>query len=176
MIIDPQVGKLLLSVVLGAVIGFERFMDGKAAGLRTHTLVCLGSAAFVVASENVRQRLGVPDLDPMRVAAGVVTGIGFLGAGSIIRSGGSVHGLTTAATIWVVSAIGVAVGVGSTELALWLTGLAFVVLQGFRWIEVWFGRKTPRTELERKMAEIPGPRRRATDKPGAGAEGGSEDV
>ncbi len=160
MTLDPQVGRLLLAVALGAVIGFERFMDGKPAGLRTHTLVCLGSAAFVIVSENVRRTLGGPDLDPMRVAAGIVTGIGFLGAGSIIQSGGSVHGLTTAATIWVVSAIGVAVGVGSIELALWLTALAFLVLQGFRWIEVWFGGKQPRTELEKRVADIPRPGKR----------------
>lgn len=162
MILDPKVGQLLLALLLGSIIGFERLMDSKPAGLRTHTLVCLGSAAFVLVSEDVRTKLGLTSLDPMRVAAGVITGIGFLGAGSIMQSGGSVHGLTTAATIWVVSAIGVAVGSGSTELAVWLTALTFIVLQGFRWIEVWSGRKEPKTELERRVADVP--RRRKEDR------------
>lgn len=101
--------RLLLAATLGAIIGFQRERAGKAAGLRTHILICVGAALFTVAS---LYGFGF-GIDPSRVAAGIVTGIGFLGAGAILhRQGGIVEGLTTAATIWAVAGIGLAVGAG----------------------------------------------------------------
>ncbi|MEP7027224.1 MAG: MgtC/SapB family protein [Candidatus Eisenbacteria bacterium] len=135
MILDDPILKLLLSTLLGAVIGWERFVDHKPAGLRTHTLVCLGSTVFVVVGERALTGAAGNASDLTRVMQGVITGIGFLGAGSIIQSGGSVRGLTTAATVWLVAAIGLAVGVGDAAVAAAVTGIALVVLRGFRWIE-----------------------------------------
>ncbi len=101
--------RLLLAAALGAIIGFQRERAGKAAGLRTHILISVGACLFTVASI---YGFGVSS-EPARVAAGVVAGIGFLGAGAIIRSRGEiVHGLTTAASIWAVAAIGLAAGAG----------------------------------------------------------------
>jgi len=117
--------RLLLAAALGAVIGFQRERAGKSAGLRTHTLICIGAALFTVASI---YGFGA-STDPARVAAGVVAGVGFLGAGAIIRSSGeAVHGLTTAASIWAVAAVGLAVGVGLYIVSAVVTLLALIVL------------------------------------------------
>lgn len=118
--------RLLLAAILGGVLGYERESQGKAAGIRTHMLVAMGAALFVL----------VPDLDGMviadmsRVIQGIVTGIGFLGAGAIIkhRSEEDVQGLTTAAGIWMTAAIGVACGLGRETTALLSTLLALAVL------------------------------------------------
>lgn len=121
--------RLAVAVVLGGVIGLERETEGKPAGLRTHALVCLGSALFMMISIKSPDFFpGAKTVDPGRIAAGVVTGIGFLGAGTILRAGGSVKGLTTAASIWAVAAIGLAVGVGYYLMAMITTGLALAVL------------------------------------------------
>ncbi len=105
--IEP-VGRLLLATVLGFLIGLEREFAGQAAGERTHALVALGAAAFSVISVTA-----FPGADPSRLAAGVVSGLGFLGAGMILKNTqGQVHGLTTAAGIWAVGAVGVAIGTG----------------------------------------------------------------
>jgi putative Mg2+ transporter-C (MgtC) family protein len=141
MLEDPIL-KLLLATLLGAVIGWERFVDHKPAGLRTHTLVSVGSAAFIVASERALSGAGANPADVTRVIQGVITGIGFLGAGAILQTrDGSVRGLTTASTIWLVAGIGMAVGVGDPRTAAALTGIAIVVLRGFRWIEEWWDRR-----------------------------------
>lgn len=101
--------RLLLSSVLGAAIGYQRRRAGKAAGLRTHTLICVGSALFTLTS---MYGFG-GDADPARIAAGIVAGVGFLGAGAIIRRDeGQVQGLTSGATIWTVAAIGMGVATG----------------------------------------------------------------
>jgi len=126
---------LLVSTVLGTAVGFERQMGRKPAGLRTHTLVCLGSTMFVLLTVHAVREFGGPSMDPTRIIHGVVTGVGFLGAGSIMRQEGYVHGLTTAASIWMVAAIGTAVGVHAYVLATVGTVLALVVLEGFRWLE-----------------------------------------
>ncbi len=105
--------KLVLSAVLGGFIGLERETHGRPAGLRTHILVCLGSTAFTLASYAVAVG-GI--YDPGRVTAQIVTGIGFLGAGTIMRQGSIVRGLTTAASIWTVAAIGIGVGIGGNML------------------------------------------------------------
>ncbi|MFH1395704.1 MAG: MgtC/SapB family protein [Candidatus Omnitrophota bacterium] len=110
--------RILVSALLGGLIGVERELHGCAAGLRTHILVCMGSTLFMMTSIIVAVDYGhLGDTDPSRIAAGVVTGIGFLGAGAIIRYGASIRGLTTAASIWAVSAIGLAVGSALYEAA-----------------------------------------------------------
>ena len=121
--------RLLLSTVMAAAIGIEREIHRRAAGLRTHILVSLGSTLFMMTSISVAMSYGVAgDADPSRIAAGVVTGIGFLGAGAIIRYGSSIKGLTTAASIWVVAAIGLAVGAGVYWAAAITTALSVAVL------------------------------------------------
>ncbi len=117
-----QVAPLLVSVVLGGLIGLERELRGKPAGLRTNTLICLGSCIFTIISTNLS------DSEPGRIAAQIVTGIGFLGAGAIIHSGIGVHGLTTAAVIWVVASIGMACGTKMYSLAIPATILTLIVL------------------------------------------------
>ncbi len=126
---------MLLSLVLGTLVGWERQMGRKPAGLRTHTLVCLGSTMFVLTTSYAQGAFGGHSLDSTRIVHGVVTGVGFLGAGSIMRQEGFVHGLTTAASVWMVAAIGVAVGVHAYPLAVIGTVFALVVLEGYRWVE-----------------------------------------
>ena len=117
--------RLLLAVALGAVIGYQRERTGKPAGLRTHILICAGAALFTVVS---LYGFGAA-ADPARVAAGIVAGIGFLGAGAIIRRGeGIVAGLTTAATIWAVAAIGLAAGAGLYLVSAVTTAVILIVL------------------------------------------------
>ncbi|MFC1739607.1 MgtC/SapB family protein [Planctomycetota bacterium] len=114
------------SVIFGAAIGFEREISGKAAGLRTNILICLGAAVFTLVSK----QMDSPDGSLTRIAAQIVTGVGFLGAGAIIQDRAGVHGLTTAATIWLVASIGMACGAGFYLLALIATILAIAVLVG----------------------------------------------
>jgi putative Mg2+ transporter-C (MgtC) family protein len=128
---------MLVSTVLGTIVGWERQVGRKPAGLRTHTLVCMGSTLFVLLTVHAASDFGGGNVDPTRIIHGVVTGVGFLGAGSIMRQEGFVLGLTTAASIWMVAAIGVAVGVHAWGLAITGTILALVVLEGYRWIERW---------------------------------------
>ena len=112
--LHSEMGRLLLAFVLGMVVGLEREISDKPAGLRTNVLICLGSALFTMLSKSWPGAGGVSDA---HIAAQIVTGIGFLGAGAILREGEHVVGLTTAATIWVVAAIGMAVGLGHFALA-----------------------------------------------------------
>jgi putative Mg2+ transporter-C (MgtC) family protein len=122
--------RLLLAAVLGGAIGWQRERAGKPAGLRTHMLICIGSAVFTVVSIYAFKGLPGGAADPSRLAAGVVTGIGFLGAGAIIfrSQDGYIAGLTTAATIWVVAAIGVAVGSGLYVASIVTTVIVLIVL------------------------------------------------
>ena len=116
--------RVLLAAALGAVIGFQRGAAGKPAGVKTHSLIAIGAALFTVASA-----IGFPDADPTRIASGIVTGIGFLGAGAIIRrEGGLVGGLTTAASIWVVAALGLTAGMGLYVIAVAVGAIVLVVL------------------------------------------------
>ena len=105
------VQRLLLAAVLGGILGFEREMRQKSAGLRTNMLIAIGSALFTLMSYEISAD---GSGDPGRIAAQIVTGIGFLGAGAIMRTDAGIHGLTTAATIWVNAAVGVAAGGGDT--------------------------------------------------------------
>ena len=126
---------MVVSLILGTLVGLERQMGRKPAGLRTHTLVCLGSTMFVLTTKHAVIAFGGPSLDATRIVHGVVTGVGFLGAGSIMRTEGFVFGLTTAASIWMVAAIGVAVGVRAYPLAAVGSIMALLVLEGYRWLE-----------------------------------------
>lgn len=116
-----QIVRLILALVLGSAVGFERERAHKPAGLRTHTLVCLGSCLFTLISLEF-------SLDPARIAAGVVAGIGFIGAGTVIAEREKIVGITTAASLWVTAAIGLAIGAGNYILAITTTVLTVFIL------------------------------------------------
>lgn len=121
--------RLLVACVLGGVIGFEREHVHRPAGLRTHILVCLGSALVMITSEYVYSKFSASvNVDPARLGAQVISGIGFLGAGTIIKEGVSVKGLTTAASLWAVSCVGIAVGIGFYSGAFAATVIMFLTL------------------------------------------------
>ena len=129
-------GRLLLATALGAAIGVEREYRRKTAGLRTNILIALGSALFTTISIDLTSHGGTLD----RIPAQIVTGIGFLGAGAILRSGRSVHGMTTAATIWVNAAIGIDAGAGLFAMATVATAITLGVLALLPPIEAYFER------------------------------------
>ena len=131
-------GKLFLSCVLGGLIGYEREARHKSAGLRTNILVCLGSCLVMMISVDIYGDTGA---DAARVAAQVVSGIGFLGAGAIMKEGLSVTGLTTAACLWVVAGVGLAVGTDYFAGALMTTGFVFLVLRVFGRYDSWMVRE-----------------------------------
>lgn len=133
-----MIARLLLAVALGGLIGFEREITRRPAGLRTHMLVSLGSALFTIISITFAQ-------DPARIAAAIVTGIGFLGAGSIIALRGHVQGITTAASIWVVASVGLGVGVGEYALSIIGAVLVFAILQIKRVEEKFIPRKNAKS-------------------------------
>ena len=133
-------GRLLAAVLAGGVIGLERSFRGRPAGFRTHTLVCLGSAVLMLVPgfEGQWVEAHAPDsirLDPTRMAQGIMTGIGFLGAGVIFKEGITVRGLTTAASIWITAALGILIGIGFYFPAILTTALVILVLSLFHWIE-----------------------------------------
>ena len=130
--------RLVLSCVLGGIIGYERQSRRKSAGLRTNVLACLGSCLIMVMSVELYQAVeGKTNADPARLAAQVVSGIGFLGAGAIMKEGLSVTGLTTAACLWVVAGVGLAVGAGFYAGALISTALVFVTLGSLSRLDDW---------------------------------------
>lgn len=132
--------KMLVAILAGGGIGLERELRGKPAGLRTNILICIGSALLMDLSIRIAgDHLG----DPGRIAAQVVTGIGFLGAGTILHTRGAITGLTSAATIWVVAAIGLTTGAGYYYEALGATATVMIVLRGLGWLE---GRYLSRRE------------------------------
>jgi putative Mg2+ transporter-C (MgtC) family protein len=140
--------KLVLASVLGALIGLEREIHGRPAGFRTHLLVSLGSCLFVMTSVHFYDLYGnfsgtIPvGVDPGRVAAQVVTGIGFLGAGAIIREKASIRGLTTAACLWIASAIGLACGVGLYSISMAVTVMSLISLLLLKKVESMLKRDT----------------------------------
>src|SRR6266404_2672815 len=125
--------KLLMAVACGGAIGFERELSRKPAGLRTNVIVCVGAALFMIVSRHIGG--GAPYTDPARLVAQVVTAIGFIGAGVILQARGSISGLTTAATILLVGAVGVTVGEGMFTVAVMATVLVIVVLVVLRKVE-----------------------------------------
>ncbi|MFA4044512.1 MAG: hypothetical protein HZRFUVUK_001304 [Candidatus Fervidibacterota bacterium] len=133
--------RLILTMILCALIGVEREARERPAGLRTHVLVGLGSCLFMMVSIAVAVQSGNKNADPARIAANVVTGIGFLGAGTIWLRGDMIRGLTTAASIWVTAAIGLCVGMGWYVPSVVATALAFTSLTALRKVErKWFGK------------------------------------
>jgi len=130
--------RVLVAAGLSAVIGLEREVHGRPAGLRTHVLVGIGAALVMASGEAVMElvaaRVGI-QIDPGRIAAGVITGIGFLGAGTIIRVGDWIRGLTTAASIWYVAALGIVAGEGLYGLAVGGTVIGLAVLTALDWAE-----------------------------------------
>jgi putative Mg2+ transporter-C (MgtC) family protein len=137
MLTDMQIIlRLTSSVFLSGLIGLERQVHRRDAGLRTHILVSLGSCLIMLTSLYVFDIYkDKAPLDPARIAAGVITGIGFLGAGTIIREREGVKGLTTAASLWVVASIGLAVGIGFYSAAIFTTLLSLIVLFFLRYLE-----------------------------------------
>ena len=130
--------RLLLSCILGGVIGYERQSRRKSAGLRTNMLVCLGSCLIMVLSQEMYHEVeGKTNADPARLAAQVVSGIGFLGAGAIMKEGLTVTGLTTAACLWVVSGVGLAIGAGYYTGAIFTGLLMFVTLGSLSRLDDW---------------------------------------
>jgi len=130
--VAQDVLKLLLALLIGGLIGAEREFRDKAAGFRTIIFICVGATLFTIISV----RLGSPH-EPSRIAASIVSGVGFLGAGAILRAQGRVIGLTTASTIWLAAALGMAIGGGDFALAGIAAVLALVVLLAFPAIEAW---------------------------------------
>src|SRR5581483_9649366 len=129
--------RLLLAAVLGAALGLEREYWRKPAGLRTNILIAVGSAVFTLMSISIARDGGTPD----RISAQIVTGVGFLGGGAILRNRTSVHGMTTAATIWVNAAVGMAAGAGESLMATMATVMTLVVLVALSPIERYFERQ-----------------------------------
>lgn len=132
--------RLVSALAIGGLIGLERSFHGRPAGFRTHALVCMSTALLMLVTVYEKNWFpaafeGRVVLDPTRMVQGIMTGIGFLGAGTIMKQGLSVRGLTTAASIWVTAAIGVLVGVGFLFPALLATALTLGTLSVFRWIE-----------------------------------------
>jgi putative Mg2+ transporter-C (MgtC) family protein len=125
--------RLALGLVLGAVIGFERELQRQPAGFRTHSLVSFGSALFTVVSGYGFG--GGEAIDPTRIAAQIVSGIGFIGAGTILQYRGHIRGLTTAASLWAVAGIGMAAGAGLVVVAVIGTVMILVILRIFDWVE-----------------------------------------
>lgn len=126
---------LVISLVLGAMLGLERSLAGKTAGLRTFGLVSMGSCMFILISRYVIPASGAYNFDPMRIAAGIVMGVGFLCGGVIIFKNSHISGLTTAAGLWVAAGIGMAVGYGLLSLAIYGTVATLVVFTLFWFLE-----------------------------------------
>lgn len=135
--------KIGFAVVAGGLIGFEREFRDKAAGLRTLIFICLGSTAFTILSAKMAL-----DRDPTRIAANIVTGIGFLGAGAILQDRGRVMGLTTAATIWLTAALGMVIGGGQYFLAFTLLATALIILWFFPMVELWISKVREERDYE----------------------------
>jgi putative Mg2+ transporter-C (MgtC) family protein len=131
--------RLLAALAAGALIGYERSYHGRPAGFRTHALVCTASSLLMLVTVYeahwMRVTAGLVSIDPTRMAQGIMTGIGFLGAGVIIKEGLSVRGLTTAASIWITAAIGILAGIGFYFPLVMAVALTLGVLAFFRWIE-----------------------------------------
>jgi putative Mg2+ transporter-C (MgtC) family protein len=136
--------RLLLAAGLGGAVGIERELHQKPAGLRTNILIAVGSALFTALSIQIAHAGGTPD----RISAQIVTGIGFLGAGAILRSGHHVQGMTTAATIWVNAAVGMAAGAGEFLMATMTTVITLIVLAVLPPIEAYFERRAGRTGIK----------------------------
>ena len=140
--------RLLLAALIGALLGLEREWRQKTAGLRTNVLIAVGTATFTLMS--IEFATGVPGADPGRLAAQIVTGVGFLGAGAIMRTDSGIHGLTTAATVWVNAALSVAVGGGEYHLAVIGSAVTLAALLILQPIETALAKRVRRTHDHRE--------------------------
>lgn len=138
----PQAVKLLVAALLGGIIGAERELGAKAAGLRTNVVIAIASTLFTILSIEAFPLIGEGPRDTARVAAQIVTGVGFLGAGALIRDASGVRGLTTAADIWLVAAIGMAVGAGAYAAAVFTTVLVAGLLFSLRPVSAWLASRS----------------------------------
>ncbi|HKE91347.1 MAG TPA: MgtC/SapB family protein [Gemmatimonadales bacterium] len=135
--------QVILATVLGGAIGLERELAGKPAGLRTNILICVGATLFTVLSYKVSGGRG----DPARIAAQILPGVGFIGAGTILHARGSITGLTSAATIWVVAAIGMALGAGAYTDAIGTAVFVMLILAGLGYVETYIARRSTHSHL-----------------------------
>ncbi len=142
MILDPMTTSLLVAMLLGMVLGVERFLAHKTAGMRTYTLISMGSAMFVIISQMVAAHHAGEVFDPLRMAAQVVAAAGFLGVGAIFHNDQRVSGITTASGMWVAAGVGMAAGFGLYRLAIIVTILAL-----FTFVVMWF--------LEKQLRKLP---------------------
>jgi len=151
------VTRLVLSVILGGLIGMERENKNRPAGFRTHILVCVGAALVMITSEFISEKYrGITAVDPTRLGAQVISGIGFLGAGTIIRQGASVKGLTTAASLWAVACVGLAAGCGFYWGALGGAVIIYITLILLSKFEILFERKSAYLNICVEMKNKPG--------------------
>jgi putative Mg2+ transporter-C (MgtC) family protein len=155
--LDPTLGwgdtvlRVVVAAALGGAIGLERELDEKAAGLRTHVLVSVGAALFTLVGAYGFGEFARGSIDPSRIAAQIVTGVGFLGAGVIFRQGFTIRGLTTAASLWLVAAIGMAAGAGFWKGALIAAGMGIVSLRPLEWLKA---RMIPQRAASRLMVDL----------------------
>ncbi len=154
---SDEISMLLIASLLGGIVGLERKVSKKSSGPKTFSLICLGSCLFTITSKIIAE--DVPGADPGRIAAQIVTGIGFLGAGTIFRSGGTVNGLTTAAYIWFTAAVGILAGLGETPLAIIAVIISLLVIMASRIITWTFIKqrsyRNQNKKLEHEMDEDP---------------------
>jgi putative Mg2+ transporter-C (MgtC) family protein len=148
---DDTLLRVAVAAALGGAIGLERELDEKAAGLRTHMLVSIGSALFTLVGAYGFAGFANGSVDPSRIAAQIVTGIGFLGAGVIFRQGFTVRGLTTAASLWLVAAVGMAAGAGYWKGAVIAAGVGLIALRPLEWVKE---RAIPYRAAGRMMVEL----------------------
>ena len=149
--------KLVLAMLLGGLVGLEREITNRPAGFRTHTLVCMGSTLVMVTSMHLfRLYHGIVNLDPARLGAQVISGIGFLGAGTILKDKTRVRGLTTAASLWVVACIGLAIGAGLYGVSIFVAVLAYVTLILLKKMERFLKQRSEIEEIELDIRNVPG--------------------
>lgn len=147
------VERLVVAAVLGGILGFDREILARPAGIRTHMLVCLAAATFTVLTFELVERAkaeGISNVDPIRIIEAVTAGVAFLAAGAIIQGRGKIHGVTTGAGLWLAGAVGTAAGIGAFAIALIATGLGFIVLVLFRFATDAIPKKAPPTAAAKK--------------------------
>lgn len=149
--------RLILAMIIGGLIGIEREKGNRPAGFRTHTLVCVASALVFLTSEFIFDKYkGIVNMDPTRMAAQVISGIGFLGAGTIIHYGANVKGLTSAATLWVVACIGIAIGGGFYWGAIASTIIVYITLILLKRVEISLFKNIGTIEVDMEIDNNPG--------------------
>jgi putative Mg2+ transporter-C (MgtC) family protein len=148
--------RILLAALMGGLVGLERETVNRPAGFRTHILVCVGSSLMMIISNSMYFMFTSGDADPGRIAAQVVSGIGFLGAGTILREGATIKGLTTAASLWAIAGIGLAVGAGLYPAAVITTLVVFLTLALLNRVEVWVAAKKRYRQISIRIADVPG--------------------